>query len=263
MHSATPRRDQAQAKSDRASALARSPRIPTFFEPKKQQSEIDRLVKTATLQDYAKAYEDCLLTPYELDGIWHMIIRNSEDPMEGEEHFITYAGVCNVAAKAVETLGPRISFHFTPSKFLSHQLNAVGGASSVAYFKAICRRNFRLDLKLQLLRLDRRGDGTIEVDDLDVFFERIVDSRLVVSRASIPLPRFLSRIKMQSSAVRQPPTPHPQQPLTLDAPSTTFPHARPTSRTSGSAWQRRRSSFTCCARKTTARTDHWDCDNLC
>ena len=107
-------------------------------------------------------------------------------PYNSQDKFITYAGVCNLAETLFELLGPLLSFHFTPSKFLSFRRNPIGGISSIVYFTAICQRNLRLQLKLLLLNYDKCGDGMISLEDFDSALDEIVEKRMI---QDIPLPK--------------------------------------------------------------------------
>ena len=153
--------------------------IPRFFKPKVEEETFDKHVKVATIKEYVQSSSERVLSSWNLEGVWDMILQNSEEHPDTKEKFITYAGVCNLAQTLFEMLGPLLSFHFTPSKFLSFRRNPVGGISSTCYFTAICQRNLRLQIKLLLLSRDRDGSGTISIEDFESVLDDIVEKNLI------------------------------------------------------------------------------------
>ena len=160
--------------------------IPRFFKPKTVEKTFDSHVKLATIHEYVKSSSERVLSSWNLEGIWDMVVQNSEEHPETKDKFMTYAGISNMADSLYDILGPLLSFHFTPSKFLSFRRNPVGGVSSVCYFTAICRRNLRLQIKLLLLSHDKEGNGMISIDEFGAVLDEIVEKNLI---QDIPLPQ--------------------------------------------------------------------------
>ena len=174
--------------------------IPRFYKRKISDKTFDSHVKVATIHEYVQSFSERLLSSWNLEGIWDMIVQNSEEHPESKDKFMTYAGVSNMADSLYDILGPLLSFHFTPSKFLSFRRNPVGGVSSVCYFTAICRRNLRLQIKLILLRQDKEGNGMISVDDLETVLDEILDKNII---QDIPLPQSAFRTTWKQIALHK------------------------------------------------------------
>ena len=187
-HNASPSSAKAKAAAEEASVSWRvkdlapglaEGQIPRFYTPKEEGDTFDKRVKLATIQEYVQNSSERVLSGWNLEGVWGMIVQNSEEHPDTKDKFITYAGVCNMAESLFEMLGPTLSFHFTPSKFLTFRRNPVGGISSVCYFTAICQRNLRLRIKLLLMSRDRNGTGHITVEDLESVLDEIVENNMI------------------------------------------------------------------------------------
>ncbi|UPR03075.1 putative regulatory subunit B'' of serine/threonine-protein phosphatase 2A [Chloropicon primus] len=168
-----------EAPPRREGKLDKLGQIPPFFKPRVTEDTFDKHVKLATIHEYVKSSNERILSGWNLEGVWGMLVQNSEEHPDTKDKFVTYAGVCNMAETLFEMLGPMLSFHFTPSKFLSFRRNPVGGISSVCYFTAICQRNLRLKIKLLLLSHDRDGSGMITMEGLESVFDEIVEKNMI------------------------------------------------------------------------------------
>ena len=124
------RREDAGSPGSKRGADAKAGQIPRFFKPKVEEETFDKHVKLATIHEYVQSSNERVLSSWNLEGVWGMIVQNSEEHPDTKEKFITYAGVCNMAETLFEMLGPLLSFHFTPSRpvsclnSLSHVLNS-------------------------------------------------------------------------------------------------------------------------------------------
>lgn len=53
--------------------------IPPFFKPKTSTETFDKHVKAATIHEYVQSQSERILSSWNLEGVWAMIVQNSEE----------------------------------------------------------------------------------------------------------------------------------------------------------------------------------------